>query len=41
VAGGPDSYPGKWFGDIDFTQTFPEGSFHLFGTETGFFTPAS
>jgi hypothetical protein len=26
---------------IDFTQTFPEGSFHLFGTVTGFFTPAS
>jgi hypothetical protein len=23
------------------TQTFPEGSFHLFGTATGFFTPAS
>jgi hypothetical protein len=26
---------------IDITQTFPEGSFHLFGTVTGFFTPAS
>ena len=26
---------------IDFTQTFPEGSIHLFGTVTGFFTPAS
>jgi hypothetical protein len=26
---------------IDFTQTFPEGSFHLFGTATGFITPAS
>jgi hypothetical protein len=26
---------------IDFTQTFPEGSFRLFGTVTGFFTPAS
>jgi hypothetical protein len=26
---------------IDFTQEFPEGSFHLFGTVTGFFTPAS
>jgi hypothetical protein len=26
---------------IDFTQTFPEGSFHIFGTVTGFFTPAS
>jgi hypothetical protein len=26
---------------IDFTQSFPEGSFHLFGTVTGFFTPAS
>jgi hypothetical protein len=26
---------------IDFTQTFPEGSFHLFGTVIGFFTPAS
>ena len=26
---------------IDFTQTFPDGSFHLFGTVTGFFTPAS
>jgi hypothetical protein len=26
---------------IDLTQTFPEGSFHLFGTVTGFFTPAS
>jgi hypothetical protein len=25
---------------IDFTQTFPEGSFHLFGTVIGFFTPA-
>ena len=26
---------------FDVTQTFPEGSFHLFGTATGFFTPAS
>src|SRR6266498_3610028 len=26
---------------FEFTQTFPEGSFHLFGTVTGFFTPAS
>jgi hypothetical protein len=26
---------------IDFTQTFPEGSFHLFGAATGFVTPAS
>jgi hypothetical protein len=26
---------------IDFTQSEPEGSFHLFGTVTGFFTPAS
>jgi hypothetical protein len=26
---------------IDFTQEFPEGTFHLFGTATGFITPAS
>ena len=26
---------------IDVTAAFPEGTFHLFGTETGFFTPAS
>ena len=26
---------------FDVTQTFPEGTFHLFGTATGFFTPAS
>jgi hypothetical protein len=26
---------------IDFRQEVPEGSFHLFGTVTGFFTPAS
>jgi hypothetical protein len=26
---------------IDFSQTFPEGTFRLFGTATGFFTPAS
>jgi hypothetical protein len=26
---------------IDFTQTFPEGTFHLFGTASGFFTPAA
>jgi hypothetical protein len=26
---------------FDVTQTFPEGSFRLFGTATGFFTPAS
>jgi hypothetical protein len=26
---------------FDVTQTFPDGSFHLFGTATGFFTPAS
>jgi hypothetical protein len=23
------------------TQTFPEGTFHFFGSATGFFTPAS
>jgi hypothetical protein len=26
---------------IDVTAVFPEGTFHLFGTATGFFTPAS
>jgi hypothetical protein len=26
---------------IDFTQVFPQGTFHLFGTVTGFATPAS
>jgi hypothetical protein len=26
---------------IDFTQSFDFGTFHLFGTVTGFFTPAS
>jgi hypothetical protein len=26
---------------FDVTQTFSEGTFHLFGTATGFFTPAS
>jgi hypothetical protein len=26
---------------FDVTQTFPEGTFHLFGSATGFFTPAS
>ena len=26
---------------FDVTQTFPEGTFHLFGTATGFITPAS
>jgi hypothetical protein len=26
---------------IDTTQTFPFGTLHLFGTATGFFTPAS
>ena len=26
---------------VDVTQTFPEGTFHLFGTATGVFTPAS
>jgi hypothetical protein len=26
---------------FDVTQTFPGGSVHLFGTATGFFTPAS
>jgi hypothetical protein len=26
---------------IDFTQTFDFGTLHLFGTATGFFTPAS
>jgi hypothetical protein len=26
---------------VDFTQTFPEGTSRLFGTATGFFTPAS
>jgi hypothetical protein len=26
---------------FDVTQTFPEGTFRLFGTATGFFTPAS
>ena len=26
---------------FDVTQSFPEGTFHLFGTATGFFTPAS
>jgi hypothetical protein len=26
---------------FDVTQTFPGGSLHLFGTATGFFTPAS
>jgi hypothetical protein len=26
---------------IDFTQSIPEGTFHVFGTATGFFTPAS
>jgi hypothetical protein len=26
---------------FDVTQTFPEGAFHLFGSATGFFTPAS
>jgi hypothetical protein len=25
---------------FDVTQTFPEGTFHLFGTATGFLTPA-
>jgi hypothetical protein len=27
--------------NVDVTQTFPEGTFHLFGTATGVFTPAS
>jgi hypothetical protein len=26
---------------FDFSQTFPEGTFRLFGTATGFFAPAS
>jgi hypothetical protein len=26
---------------FDVTQTFPEGTFHLFGSATGFLTPAS
>lgn len=26
---------------FDITQSFPGGTFHLFGTATGFFTPAS
>ena len=26
---------------FDVTQSFPEGTFRLFGTATGFFTPAS
>ena len=26
---------------VDVTAVFPEGTFHLFGTATGFFTPAS
>jgi hypothetical protein len=26
---------------FDVTQEFPEGTFHLFGSATGFFTPAS
>jgi hypothetical protein len=26
---------------FDVTAVFPEGTFHLFGTATGFFTPAS
>ena len=26
---------------FDVTQSFPEGTLHLFGTATGFFTPAS
>jgi hypothetical protein len=26
---------------FDFTVVFPEGTFHAFGTATGFFTPAS
>ena len=26
---------------FDVTRSFPEGTFHLFGTATGFFTPAS
>ena len=26
---------------FDVTQTFPDGTFHFFGTATGFFTPAS
>jgi hypothetical protein len=26
---------------VDVTQSFPFGTFHLFGTATGFFTPAS
>ena len=26
---------------FDVTQVFPDGTFHLFGTATGFFTPAS
>ena len=26
---------------VDFTVTFPEGTFHAVGTATGFFTPAS
>jgi hypothetical protein len=26
---------------FDVTQTFPDGTFHLFGTATGFVTPAS
>jgi hypothetical protein len=26
---------------FDVTQTFPGGTFHLFGTATGFFTPAA
>ena len=27
--------------NFDVTQSFPDGTFHLFGTATGFFTPAS
>ncbi len=26
---------------FDVTEVFPDGTFHLFGTATGFFTPAS
>jgi hypothetical protein len=26
---------------FDVSETFPEGTFHLFGSATGFFTPAS
>jgi hypothetical protein len=41
VTGAKSNPQGEVTCSFDVTQTFPEGTFRLFGTATGFFTPAS